>query len=322
MRIIFFGTSQFAVPALKTLVGTKHDIMGVITQPDKPTGRKQTLSPSPVKILAEQHNIKVLQPKTLKDDSVFEEFESLNPDMCVIASYGKIIPKRFLDAPKHGFINIHPSLLPKYRGPSPIQTAILNGDTKTGVAIMVVDEDIDHGPILNSIEYKVSSIKYYEEIQNDLSKLGAELLIETLPKYINGDIEPIEQDHDQATFTKMFSREDGRIDWDKPAQEIHNQIRALNPEPGTWTTWHPSTGSGQASKVINIFSITTSDVVSPQVGEIDEIPGTVKKLGGDIVVAAESGYLILESVQLEGGKKMNIKDFINGHQDFTNSTLK
>lgn len=285
MRIIFFGTSQFAVPALKALVETKHDIVGVITQADKPTGRKQILSPSPVKILAEQQNIKVLQPKTLKDDSVFEEFESLNPDICVIASYGKIIPKRFLDAPKHGFINIHPSLLPKYRGPSPIQTAVLNGDTKTGVAIMVVDEDMDHGPILSTENYELNNNDYYSKITDDLAEVGAKLLIETLPKYINGEIEPVEQDHDQATFTKMFSREDGRIDWDKSAQEIYNQIRALNPEPGTWTAWK--------DKTINIKKAELRD-----------------------------GNINIQIIQMAGKKEMDFQEFLNGYPDFDVSQLK
>src|SRR3989344_8264612 len=171
LNTVFFGTPDFAMPVLEAL---------------KKTG----------------HNVSHFQSKSLKDEAVFEEFKNLKPDLCVVAAYGKILPARYLEIPKHGFINVHPSLLPKYRGPSPVQTAILNGDKETGATIMVVDKEMDHGPILSSIKYKVSSIKYNEEITGDWFKLGAELLIETLPKYISGEIKPEPQDHSQATFTK------------------------------------------------------------------------------------------------------------------------
>lgn len=314
MRIIFFGTSEFAVPVLEALVKGNYEIAIVITQPDKPTGRKQALSPPPVKVFAKQNNIKILQPKTLKNDEIFEIFKLLNPDICVVTAYGKIIPKRFLELPNYGFINVHPSLLPKYRGPSPIQTAILNGETETGVTIMAVDEEIDHGPILASEKFKVGNEKFYPEIEKGLAKLGAELLIKTLPKYTNGDIKPTKQNHEQATFTKMLSRENGRIDWHQSAEKTYNQIRALNPEPGTWTTWN--------DKVVNIPNITMFNIVSPQVGKSPELPGTVKKINENIVVATEKGYLALKIIQLEGNKRMPAKDFVNGHKNIINSVLK
>ncbi len=289
INIVFFGTPEFAVaPVLGALIKNGY-------------------------------NVSRFQPHSLKDERVFEEFKESNPDLCIVAAYGKILPARYLDIPKYGFINVHPSLLPKYRGPSPIQTVILNGDQETGVTLLMVDAKVDHGAILASSKYQIPEDKYFTETAKELFELGAKLLIEILPKYINGEIEPKEQDHSQATFTKMFKREDGKINWHDPAQEIYNRIRALNPEPGTWTTWHPSTSSGQADKVINISDVTTFKVVSPQGGDL--VPGTVKKVDNKVVVATSSGYLELISIQLEGGKKMDAKSFINGHPNFLNSQL-
>ena len=321
MNIIFFGTSEFAVPALKALVTEKYDIVAVITQPDKPTGRKQTPTPPPVKIAAEKLGLKVLQPQNLKIETLENLLEIVNCklkiDIGIVAAYGKILPKQFLDAPEYGFINIHPSLLPKYRGPSPIQTAVLNGEAETGVSIMLIDEQIDHGAILVQQKFEIRNSKF-EIIAKDLAELGAKLLIETLPKYISGEIKPQPQDHSQATFTKMFTRADGRINWSEPAEKTYNQIRALNPEPGTWTTWHPSTSSGQANKVINILDVTSRGDVSPQTKETS---GTIRKIDGDVAVATGKCYLVLKQIQLEGGKEMDARDFINGHPDFPNSVL-
>ena len=284
-NIIFFGTPDFAVPALGALIKANYNVVAVFTQPDKSVGRKRVLSPPPIKLEAENLRLKVSQPKTLKDDEVFEEFNSLNPDICVIAAYGKIIPKRYLDVPKYGFINTHPSLLPKYRGPSPIQTAILNGEKETGVTIMVVDEEVDHGKIVSSIKYQVLRDKNYKEVEGDLARLGAKLLIETLPKYVSGDIQPTEQDHRQATFTKKFLRENGHINWNEPTVGIYDKIRALNPEPGAWTTWK--------SKILNIKKAELHD-----------------------------GKLNIQTIQMEGKKEMPFQEFLNGYPDFDISQLK
>ncbi len=293
LNIVFFGTSEFAVPALEILIRENYNIVAVITAPDKPAGRKKTLSPSPVKLKAESLSLKVLQPATLKDEVIFENFKNLNPDLCVIAAYGKIIPKKFLDVPRHGFLNIHPSLLPKYRGPSPVQTAILDGATQTGVTIIVVDEEVDERTdtnkcfkaILESRKWKVESGKRYKELEKELAELGAKLLIETLPKYVSGKVKPVPQDHSQATFTRMFTREDGRINWDNSPDKIYNQIRALNPEPGAWTVWK--------DKVLNIKKAKL----------IDE-------------------KLKLEIVQMEGRKEVPFKEFLNGYPDFNLLKLK
>ena len=285
-KIIFFGTPDFAMPVLEAL--TKNG-----------------------------YNVSHFQPKSLRDDKIFKEFKNLKPNICIVAAYGKIIPSKYLEIPKYGFLNIHPSLLPKYRGPSPIQTAIFNGDKETGVSIMLVDEKIDHGPILASEKLKIQNEKYYKELEKKLSELGAKLLIKTLPKYISGEIKPREQDHVQATFTKLLTREDGRLNWNQSNEQIYNQIRALNPEPGTWTTWK--------GKVINISNLTTPGVVNQQVINIidsmSKKPGAVIKINDDIAIGTGTGYLFIKSIQLEGRKEMNIKSFINGHPNFLNSIL-
>jgi len=256
MHILFFGDTSFSEPSHRVLVQHGYNITVI--------GKKDG---------------------SLRDDEFFEYFKSLNPDLCIVADYGRIIPSRYLKLPKYGFINIHPSLLPKYRGPSPIQTAIINGDTETGVTIIVVDEEVDHGKIVSSIKYSVLRIKGYKEIEKELAELGAKLLIETLPKYIGGQIKPREQDHSQATFTKMFAREDGRINWKEPVEKIYNQIRALNPEPGTWTMWK--------NKILNIRKADIAD-----------------------------GKIQIEVLQLEGKKETTLKEFLNGHPNFNTSQTK
>lgn len=294
-KVVFFGTSEFAVPALKLLIKSGYNISAVFT------------GKGPINTLAREHKIKVFQPASLKrDEAVFEEFKNLKPDICIVAAYGKILPQKFLDVPRYGFLNIHPSLLPKYRGPSPVQTAIINGDpalqrtdvfgktnrslsvgagAETGVTIMLMDEKIDHGPILAQKPYYLLPTIYYPQAEKELAELGAKLLIETIPKYIAGEIIPEEQNHSQVTFTKMFSRDDGHINWSEGSVKIYNQIRALNPEPGTWAVWK--------NKIINIKK-----------SELHE------------------GKIIIKTVQMEGKKEMLFEEFIRGHSDFEISQLK
>jgi len=288
LKIAFFGTPDFAIPALNSLVNFGYNIVAVVTQPEKPVGRARVITPSPVKKFALGKNIEVFEPHNLKqDEEFFKKFSHLKPDICVVAAYGKILPKRYLEVPKHGFINIHPSFLPKYRGPSPIQTAILNGEDQTGISIMLMDEEVDRGPILASREFSILNFQFsnHDELAKELFKLGAELLIETLPKYINGEIKPVPQNHSQATFTKMFTREDGRINWSDPPEKIYNQIRALNPEPGTWSVWK--------DKIINIKKADFAD-----------------------------GKLQIQIIQMEGKKETPFKEFLNGYPNFDISQLK
>ncbi len=294
-KTILFGTPKFAVPSLQKLIETGFSVEAVVTTPDEPTGRKGASTPPPVKVFAQEKGLKVLQPLTLKDDSFFEEFTKINPDICIVVAYGKIIHQRYLDIPKYGFVNIHPSLLPRYRGPSPIQSAILNGDPETGVTLMRIDEEMDHGPILKQIEYQISKEKKYEEIEKELAEIGAQILVDTLPDYLNEKITSREQDHNRATFCKKYERPDGRIDWSKPAEKIYNQIRALNPNPGVWTTLN--------DKTLNIFDAEIVDFNSQD---------KVIKEKSRFLIRASDKYISPTLLQLEGKKILPIKDFLNG----------
>lgn len=297
-KIIFFGTPEFAIPNLKKLIEGGFNVAAVVTTPDEPTGRKGTLTPPPVKVFAEKNGLMFSQPALLSDDLFFEEFKNLEPDLCIIVAYGKIIPRRYLEVPKYGFINIHPSLLPKYRGPSPIQSAILNGDSATGVSIMVIDEKMDHGPILKQVEYAIPEDAYFYDTQKELAEIGADTLIEALPEYLDGKIQPKEQNHDEASYVGMFDRHHGRIDWAKSAESIHNQIRALSLNPGTWTTMN--------GKTLNIFR---ADVV--ELASYDKII----KEKGRLLIRARNNYISPTVLQLEGKKILPIKDFLNGLGD-------
>lgn len=297
MKIIFFGTSSFAVPALKALREEGHEICAVVTMPDQPAGRKQVLTAPPVKIAAQELELKVVQPRRLgrgSDTSSSEptfnwELEIGHAPLGVVAAYGNIIPQAILDIFPHGILNIHPSLLPKYRGPSPIQTAIMNGDQVMGVTIMKLDKGMDTGPMLAQVKFHPAADENFTEIHDKLAALGAELLIETIPEYIANRLKPQPQEDSQATITKMLTREDGRIDWSKSPQEIYNLIRALNPEPGTWTTFQ--------DKILNIKEAR-------------------------IMNQESNGELEITKLQLEGKKETSFKDFLNGYPDFKLSDCK
>lgn len=312
MKMVFLGTSDFAVPALEALHREGYKIVAVVTTPDKPTGRKKMLTSPPVKIAAQKLGLDIFQPSSLKIENSLEienfKLKIKGIELGIVTSYGKIIPFYLLNQLKHGLLNIHPSLLPKYRGPSPIQSAILHGEKETGVTIMLVDEKIDHGPILRNAKCKVPSVKYYKEIKKDLAQLGANLLIQTLPDYLNGKITPQEQNHSQAILTKKLSREDGKINWHEPANKIFNQIRALNPEPGTWTKWQ--------ERVLNILEARPSPLEHEP-----KQPGLISHFGKTVTVATASGHLELKVVQLAGKKPMPVLNFLNGHPHFLNSTL-
>ncbi len=231
MNIIFMGTPDFAVPTLTKLCESGHTISAVFTQPDKPVGRKQILTPPDVKVCALKYGLKVLQPDTLKDDNSIEEIKKLNPDVIVVVAYGKILPKAVLDIPKYGCVNVHGSLLPKYRGASPIQSAVLNGDRVTGVTTMFMGEGLDTGDILLTEETEIGENETSAELFDRLASLGADLLIKTLSELEKGSITPIKQDESKATYTKKITRAMCPIDWNKPSEEIHNQVRGLQTWP-------------------------------------------------------------------------------------------
>ncbi|MHB9019356.1 MAG: methionyl-tRNA formyltransferase [Minisyncoccota bacterium] len=279
MKYIFFGTPKFAEIVLKKLIGAGLTPTALVCNPDEPIGRKKILTAPPTKIIAQANNIPVFQPKKLSE--IKSELLNINADVFIVAAYNKIISEEIINIPKFKTIGVHPSLLPKYRGPSPIQTAILNGDKKTGVDLFLIDKKIDNGPILASIECEILENDNYGALENKLAELGAELLIENLQKYLNNKIKPIDQDHSKATFTKKFSTEDGKIDLEKDVPEsIFNKIRALNPDPGVFTFIKTKNGEKR-----------------------------IKLLNAEI----KEGRIELITVQPEGKKPMSFKDFQNGN---------
>ena len=298
-RLVFFGTPAFAVPSLRKLHASGWDIAAVITAPDKPVGRKKILTHSPMHTVALELNIPVLTPQKLRDESFRSALAAYHPTACIGVAYGKIIPDEALKIPHLGFINVHPSLLPAYRGPSPIQTAILDGCASTGVSIMKLDALMDHGPILATTSWQIPSGFDATLCEDELSRIGAELLYDTLKEYVAGRITPAEQNHELATTTHKFTREDGRIDWTKSAQAIVNTIRALGPNPGTWTTWN--------GKTLNISRAR----ISEHSGTTP--PGSAQLINEKLLVQCGDGCIEIEQLQLEGSTSQDARTFLNGH---------
>lgn len=316
IKIIFFGTSDFAVLTLEALVKNGYEIITVVTTPDEPAGRKQILTPPPVKIRAQGLGFRVLQPINLKDPKFLNDLyptpSTLSPDVGVVAAYGKIIPAEIINIPRHDLLNIHPSLLPKYRGPTPIQSAILNGEKETGITIIKIDEEVDHGPIIGSRVQDIGSSEKYEELETKLAKSGAELLIKILPDYLTGKVKLVEQDHGQATFTKKFTIEDGEIKPNDTAEAAYNKIRALNPEPGTYI-WINRKNKKTRLKVLEaqLLSYLEAEPLSK---------GLCEK-NGFLALGLKNGSLLLKLVQPEGKKPMKGEDFARGNRDFIGTIL-
>ncbi len=303
MRIIFFGTSEIGVPILETL--QKHfEIAAVVTSPDKPTGRKQVLSPSPISNTAERLGIFTYKPEKVKNNSeLLHQLNQHGADIFVVVSYGKILPLELLDLPKLKTVNVHFSILPAYRGPAPVQFALLNGETKTGTTIFVLDEQVDHGPILATAEIEIDPNDTNITLQSKLSQLSCDLIIDTLKKYAAGIITPEEQNHDLSTSSKMISKEDGLVNWNDSAQKIYNRFRAFQPWPGIYTTWQ-----GKTLKILACEPVTDSDLTPGQT--IDGLVG-----------CGENSALRLLKVQLEGKNPVDINDFLNGYPDFKSGVL-
>lgn len=307
-KIVFFGTSDFAIPALEKLLTDNWQIAAIITQPDRPVGRKQITTPPPIKEFAENNNLTVWQPEKLANYKT--QIANCKPDLFVVADYGKIIPQSILDLAKFGCLNIHPSLLPKYRGPSPIETALLDGQDKTGVTIMLLDKEMDHGLILAQEKAKIGQEESKSRLEERLAQMGANLLAKVLPKFLDGGIKPEAQDHATATYTKILTREDGQIDWKKSAQEIYNQYRAFHPWPGIFTIWED-----QRLKIIKpeMSAEHQSDKATGQV---------FLNSNNELSVNCGKGSLVLHEIQLEGKIIMNSKEFIRGYAAIVGTVLK
>jgi methionyl-tRNA formyltransferase len=301
MKLIFCGTPQFAVPTLERLIAEKHDIELVMTNPDEPSGRGYGVKPSPVKLAALKAGLEVFQPLKLKQDSTAGFLSKFCPDFIVVVAYGHIIPKWMIDLPKHGCINLHASLLPKYRGAAPIQWALIRGESVTGVTTMMIDEGLDTGDVLLKREVPIQDEDTTETLSERLSGVGADLMVETLPKLIRAEIEPQPQNHAQATFAPILKKEDGRIDWTLKAEEIRGRVRGLRPWPGAYTTFR--------AKNLHIWSAAP---VSGQ-AEPGHEPGTLLSDRGNLrVVCGERTLLEVHELQVEGRKRMRARDFLNG----------
>lgn len=305
-RIVFMGSPDFSVPSLEALTKT-FDVVAVVTQPDKPSGRGKEIFESAVKKFALEKRLKIFQPPQLRGPACKrwqEKIKELNPDLIVVAAYGKILPKELLEIPKFGAINVHASLLPKYRGASPISEAIIQGESETGVTIMLMDEGMDTGDILSQEKIVIASDDTTATLSQKLSVLGAKLLIKTLKKYLAGEIKPQKQDDSLATYTKILKKEDGKINWNDSAFTIERKIRAYNPWPGTWTTR------------IKMLKATA------EAGLRLQAVGKVCKDGKRIYVGCgENTRLVLELIQPENKSAMTPEAFALGHPDFVGSIL-
>ncbi len=299
MRIVFMGTPDFSVPCLRALIESKHEVVGVICQPDKPVGRKQILTPPPVKTEALSHDLRVLQPATLRNGAGRAILEELQPDLVIVVAYGKILPPDFLSYPKYGCVNVHASLLPRYRGASPIHWAILNGDSETGVTTMQMDEGMDTGDILLVKKVPIGPDDTAEELFETLSHVGAAAMLETIEAVEAGALHPVRQDNSKAVNVGLLTKQLGEIDWSKPAQQIHNQIRGLFSWPGAYTYWN-----GTVLKIHKARLSTQS---------CSKAPGTVVQTKGGLLVACGDGRCVeLLEVQLAGKKRLDAMAFLNG----------
>ena len=301
MKVIYMGTPDFAVPCLERLVKEeKYDVVCVVTQPDKPRGRKQEMTPSEVKVCALEHGIEVYQPQTLRTQEAYEYLSKFEPDYIIVAAYGKILPKNILDLPKFACINVHGSLLPKYRGAAPIQRSVLAGDAVTGITTMLMGEGLDTGDMLLKSEYKIDINATSGEVFDALALSAPDLLMETIEKFTKGEIIPEKQNEEDATHAAMLSKEEAVIDWNKTALEIHNTVRGMAPWPVAYT--------GYKGKKLKIFtSYLTDEKTSLSAGKLKEDKNKI------FVACGDGKLLEIASLQLEGGKRLEAKQFLAGH---------
>jgi len=290
------GSPEFAEPVLRKLA-SHYQVIGVVTQPDRPSGRGQVLTFPPVKILAKELNLPLIQPQKLSEPGALQQFQRWAPDIIVVAAFGQILRPAILDLPKHGCVNVHASLLPRWRGAAPIQAAILNGDEYTGVTIMRMDPGIDTGPILSQRSLPIAQNDTGERLSVKLSNLGSDLLIETLPAYLSGHLMLKEQDSTHATYAPMLKKEDGLLDFGLPAIDLDRQVRAFNPWPGTFMEWN-----GQILKVHHVHVVN----------QPTDKPGKHLVIDGTPAITTAQGILVLDDLQLAGRKIQTGQEFLRG----------
>jgi len=299
-RIIFFGTPDFSVPALKSLLQGPDQIIGVVTQPDRRKGREQKVFPSPVKEVASERKIPIFQPERAKEEAFHKQLRELQPDLSVVVAYGQILPRGLLEIPKQGSVNVHASLLPRYRGAAPIAWAILRGEEVTGVTTMMMDTGMDTGDILLQAETSVGEKETFATLHDRLALLGARLLSDTVEGLKTGSVLPRSQDPSMATYAPIIKKEDGHIDWNKGAVDIGRLVRAFNPWPGAFSLWE--------KRLLRIYGGEIRK------GDPEGKPGTVVWRGSDFIeVKTGRDTFLIREVQLEGGKRMSTRDFLLGH---------
>lgn len=303
-RIVFMGTPDFALPTLRRLLAM-GEVVAVATQPDRPAGRRRKLRPSPVKRLALEAGIPLHQPKRIGSPESVNWLSALNADAFIVAAYGQILPQRLLDLPRHGAINVHASLLPRWRGAAPIQAAIKAGDEISGITIMLMDAGLDTGPILSRRQLTIAVDETGGSLHDKLADLGADLLVETLPGFFRGAVKATAQDSSAATYAPSIKREEGRINWRLGAAEIERTLRAYNPYPGCFTTWNGS-----------LLKIHAGVVKS---GNAE--PGTVVQCDGIIAIGAGDALYCPTELQLAGKRRASIAQFVNGYPDFIGAQL-
>jgi methionyl-tRNA formyltransferase len=304
MRIVFMGTPEFAVPSLRACLDV-GEVAVVVTQPDKPKGRGRETAPPPVKVLAEERGIPVLQPARLRNTGFADELRAFSPDVCVVAAYGKILPRDVLEVPRRGSVNVHASLLPRWRGAAPIQWAIAAGDPRTGVCLMQMEEGLDTGPVISCAEVAIDPRDTSESLHERLSQLGAELLRRDLPAYVAGQRVPVPQPAEGVTLAPMIKKEDGRLDFRRSAAELERRVRAFSPWPGAYVELH----EGDRPTLLKIHRARAGTSSRPVP------PGTVVSASSEgIEVACAEGSLWLEEVQPEGRRRMNAAEFLAGRR--------
>lgn len=314
MRIVFLGSPAYSVLVVEALAQAGHDIVGVVTQPDRPAGRGRTPVPTPVKAWAEDRGVPALQPRSFRSEEAVARVETLAPDAIVVAAYGRFLPESVLALPPRGCLNLHPSLLPRHRGPSPVAEALLQGDATTGVSVMLMDQGMDSGPVLAQEEEPVLAEDTTESLTWRLFRRGAALTARTLAAWERGEIRPAPQDHESATFSRLLRREDGEVDWTQPASRLAAIARAYHPWPGAHTRW-----GGQIVKLLEVSALP-ADAASAS----GSTPGTVVGLpagspGAGVVTG--DGVLGIHRLQMEGKRAVDVEEFLRGHPSFIGTEL-
>jgi len=304
-KVVFMGTPDFALNTLQKLI-EHHEVLGVVTQPDRPAGRNRQLQPPPIKQLALQHGIPIFQPEKIRRPESITELKQWQPDVYIVAAFGQILPQSVLDIPPYGSINVHASLLPRWRGAAPIQAVIRAGDTQSGVTIMKMDAGLDTGPMLTQRSIQLSIDETGQSLHDRLAVIGAELLIETLPGYLSGEIVPQAQDETLVTYAPQIEKGEGNIRWEQDAVSIERLVRAFTPWPGTYSHWN-----GQQLKILKGVVVDGKDE-----------PGRIIQTRDGIAVGTGEGLFLLKRIQLAGRKAMTAEEFVRGQADFSGGTLK